>query len=445
MPSPAKLLTRVLLAGAVLVSLPGHRAQADDAPPVRALLADPVALATWLAARDPMVDAARARVDAATAAGRQARVRPNPQLQASLGGLVLGATNPSSPGLGLRDTTNVNLGVNELFEIGKRGPRRSAADLRTQEAGEAAVGTLGARLGQATSILGKLAYVAARRAAVAANLEDARKLQALEKNRLDNKDLSGSEYARIELETQQLELELGRADADVSAEVASCSAILRAPCAAASLDPSTLDGGAPLPEALPAAGAAIDGRPARQASKLEAQALGWDATLAEHRRIPDPTVGLSYTYDNLIVAGNQAQTVLFSLSLPLPVFDRGDHDAAAARANARAVQAEDRAVVDEAVGLVEALAAQRETLKTTLTRLDQESVPRSTQILAQTRRSFDLGQASLADLLLAERAHRELLLEVLDTRFDLFNVRAALRQALGLDDLIARDAARSPR
>jgi outer membrane protein TolC len=97
-------------------------------------------------------------------------------------------------------------------------------------------------------------------------------------------------------------------------------------------------------------------------------------------------------------------------------------------------------VVDIARGEVVALRAQRATLATTLTRLEGEAVPKSALIVQQTRRSFDLGQAGLADLLLAERAHRELLLEVLDTRFDLFNVRAQLRQALGLDDQAARTA-----
>ena len=68
------------------------------------------------------------------------------------------------------------------------------------------------------------------------------------------------------------------------------------------------------------------------------------------------------------------------------------------------------------------------------------TVPKSARIIEQTRRAFDLGQAPLADLLLVERAHRDLLLELLDTRFDLFNVRAQLRQQLGLDDQAARDA-----
>jgi outer membrane protein TolC len=73
-----------------------------------------------------------------------------------------------------------------------------------------------------------------------------------------------------------------------------------------------------------------------------------------------------------------------------------------------------------------------------LQKLEQEQLPKSTKIIEQTKRAFDLGEVRVADVLLVERAHRDLLSEVLETRFDLFTVRAQLRQALGLDDEVAR-------
>jgi len=423
-------------------------ARADDGPPaVRAMLADPGQLAAWLAARDPMVESSRARTEAAAELGEQARVLPNPQLQAGVGGIAVGDPNKFM-GVGPTDfghTGNFSVGVGELVEIGKRGPRRSAADLRAREAGESAVGALGARLGDATATLGKLAYVAAKRDVVAANLQAARQLQDLEKSRLDQKDLSALEFGRIELETEELELQLGRAEAELASAVAACSATLYAPCSPTGLDAAAIDAGAPLPASLPEPQKAIEDRPVRQASKLEAEALGYDATLAHARRIPDPTLGVSYMYDRYQFGGGLPQSLAVTIGIPLPLFDRGTHDAAAARANARAIVAEDQANVREARGVVDALLAQRDTLVQTLAKLENAEIPKSTQIIAQTRKAFDLGQARLADLLLVERAHRDLLLEVLDTRFDLFNVRAQLRQALGLDDEIARLAGRRAR
>jgi cobalt-zinc-cadmium efflux system outer membrane protein len=417
------------------------RAQADDPPSVKALLDDPARLAAWLRDHDPMLESARSKVAASQELGEQARVLPNPQLQFAAGGFVIGKTNPDTPApLGLGATTNFQIGVGELIELGKRGPRRNAADLRSREAGETAVGALGMRIGVATAALGQLAYVSRKRDVVAANLEAAHRLRDLEKNRLDKQDLSALEFERIELDTEAIELQLGRTEAELTGAVAACSAALYFRCQPPAGDPTALNSAAPLPDALAASDQAIAHRPVREASHIEAQALGWDATLAHNRRIPDVTLGVAYLLDNLTVAGNQHQQLIFSAAIPLPMFDRGDHDAAAARANARALEAEDRAAVMEAHGAVEGLLAQREALQATLHKLESEAVPKSTQIITQTQLSFDRGQARLADLLQVERAHRDLLMEVLETRYDLFTVRAQLRQALGLDDEIARAA-----
>ena len=432
-----------LLAALTVPVILGATVRADNGPSVRTLLADPGQLAAWLRDRDPIVTSARAKQEAAAELGEQTRVLPNPQFGGTAGGFVIGNTNPSTPDrLTLGQTTNYQLGIGELVELGKRGPRQAAADLRSREAGELAVGALGGRLGDATQTLGRLAFVTSRRDVVAANLDAARKLQALEKVRLDNKDLSALEFARIELETDELERQLARAEAELSGALAECSAALYAPCSSAGLDPGALDAAAPLPEPLPQPQLAVEDRPARQASKLESEALGYDATLAHNRRIPDPTLGVAYLLDNLTVAGNQHQQLLFTIGFNLPLFDRGDHDAAAARANARAIQAEDQAAVREQLGAVDKLVRLRQALQSNLAKLVEDAVPKSTQIIAQTRRAFDVGQARLADLLLVERSHRDLLLDVLDTRFELFQVRAQLRQALGLDDQVARAAAR---
>jgi cobalt-zinc-cadmium efflux system outer membrane protein len=446
-------MNRVFSTIVLIASLAG-RARAEPAPPLRTLLARPSELAAWLRERDPLIDAQRARIAAAQAAARQARVLPNPQLNFGVSDIVIGQTNAASGGPGsanpplpLGKTLIFTAGVDQLVELGKREPRRNAADLRGRAAVETATGTLGERLGDAIQMLGKLAYLEARKTVVDRNLTAANQLMALEKVRLDHSDLSALEFARIELDTQAIALQLARAEADVAVALSTCTATLYAPCSPDGpggpeglSDPAVLDAGAPLPATLPLAGRAIEARPARVAQKLEIEALGWDANLAHNRRIPDPTLGVGYTLDNLTISGDQHQSLLFTIGIPLPLFDRGTHDEAAARANARALAAEDRAAVRDATGQVEALLAQRAMLEAAIAKLEADTVPKSTQIIAQTRRAFDLGQAPLADLLLVERAHRDLLLELLDTRFDLFNVRAQLRQQLGLDDQAARDA-----
>lgn len=417
-------------------------ARAENAPAIAVLLANPAQLADWLRDHDPQTVAARERVIAASESAEQARVYPNPQASVGVGNIIVAAgnTDPVTRMHGptaLNQTTNIGVGVSELFELGKRGPRRQAADLRTHEAQESAVATLGGRVSDATTTLGKLAYVVAHRDLVAQNLEAARKLQNNEQIRVDQHDLAGIDFSRIQLETEALEVELGRSDADVEVALAACSATLFVPCAPGGLDAATLDAAAPIPSALPEAGA-IQNRPVHVAQKLEAQALDEDARLAEARKIPDPTVGVTYTYDNYNYGGSAPQTLALSLGIPLPLFDRGNHDAAAARANARAIHAQEQALLRVEGGTAAGLAAQLEKLKLTLRRLETESVPKAQKIVEQTRKAFDLGQSGLAELLLAEREYRDLLAQLLDTRFDLFNTRVALRQALGLDDEAAR-------
>ncbi len=434
-------MNRALVASVGALMFAGS-AHADDPAPVRGLLTDPAQLAAWLRDRDPLSVAVREKVTQATELAEQSKVYPNPQLAAGLGGIVIspntymGMTGPR----GLTDTTNISVGVSELFEIGKRKPRRDAADLRIREAGESAVGALGDRLNDATTMLGKLAYVTAKRRLVDQNREAAQQLQDKESHRKDKQDLAGNDFSRIELDTQALELQLESADADLAVALATCAATLYAPCAATDLDDASLDAAAPLPENLPEPQQSIEARATHQAQRLETSALGQDALLAEHRKIPDPTVGIAYTFDNYQFSGNAPQTLALSVSIPLPFFDRGDHDASAARANARAIDAMDRSTVRVERGQVDSYVAQLSSLKRTVGRLQNESVPKAKSIVENTRKAFDGGQSGLADLLLAERQYRDLQAQLLDTRFGLFNVRVNLRQALGLDDQAARAA-----
>ncbi len=438
-------MRRRLLAVVTVAALTAIATRASADPPgaaatsTAALVADPTQLAVWLRDRDATVAAADARVDAAAAARQQAEVLPNPNLEIDYGGFVVGGGNPDDAPNSVGRTTSLMTGLNEMVELGKRGPRRAAADHRIDAARENVVGALGTRVGDAMTAIGKVAYLSARHDALSVDLASQEQILALEKIRLDHQDLSGDDYARLELETERLDLDVQRANAGLRQAAVSCEATLREPCV--SLGEDTLDHGAPLPTGFGDLDAAVAARAAYASSRDQQAALGSDATLARHRRIPDPTIGVAFTHDNLIAAGNEPNTILFSVAIPLPVFDRGDHDAAAAEAQAHALAAEETADRRDARGAVDALIAQKQYLETEIERLSKISIPRSAEILADTHKAFDLGQDSESDLILAERAHRELILELLDARYDLFTARTGLRQALGLDDAVARAVA----
>ena len=285
-----------------------------------------------------------------------------------------------------------------------------------------AIGSLGGRLNDATTTLGKLAYVVAKRDLVAQNLQAARTLQDKEQNRRDAQDLAGNDFSRIELDTQALELELARADADVAVAIATCSATLFAPCSPAGLDAAVLDAAAPLPEALPQPEAAIADRPAHQAQRLEASALGQDAVLADHRKIPDPTVGVTYTYDNLRAATCRSRSWCRSGSRCRSSIAATTTPPRRARTRDRSARRNRRRFASKR-GVVDALVEQATTRSRRRSRGSSTTRCRSRRlIVVNTRKAFDGGQSGLADLLLAERQYRDLQSQALDTRFDLFNV-----------------------
>lgn len=432
----------------VCVLLAATTAHADTPPAIRVLLADPAQLAGWLRDHDPAARASQAKIDQARELAEQTSVYQNPQLNLGVNDVSLGLGNlpPSDPmqptvmrgPTGVFQTTSVGIGLSELVEIGKRGPRRQAAEIRTHEAIETSVENLGGRLSDATVTLGRIAYVVAVRDVAKDNLDAAKQLEANERIRLEHQDLAGIDFARIELDTQELEVELTRADGDIAVALAACSTTLFAECTVEGLDVAALDIAAAVPSNLADMERAVLDRPAHQAQRYEASALGQDAVLAEHRTIPDPTVGINYTYDNYQYSGSLPHSLSLSIGFPLPFLDRGDHDAAAARANARSIELQEDATIRTELGAVGGLRKQFVAVQATLDRYERESLPRSHAIVEQARKAFDLGQTGLAQLLLDERVHRDLVHKILDTRFELFNVRAQLRRALGLDDLTAR-------
>src|SRR5262249_22776949 len=145
-------------------------AAADPQPNPAAMLTDPTTLAVWLRTHDAAVASAGAKVEVALAARRQAGVLPNPRLDLSYGNIVLASGNPmrGSPGLG--NTTAISAGVTEMIELGKRGPRQQAADMRVVAAREDVVVALGTRIGDAITAIGKVAYLVARHNTLVENL-----------------------------------------------------------------------------------------------------------------------------------------------------------------------------------------------------------------------------------------------------------------------------------
>ncbi len=413
----------------------------SKAAPVGALLRDDGALLDWIGRRNGEILAADARIAQASAdVGTSRLLLPNPTADFAVGGITLGHTNPTSDaqhpgGLGFSDTSNFNFGLSQTIELGKRGPRMEAAALRLKEAKKSYEVTLTDRLADARFALARVVYLEARLATLEEGLVSAQRSDELQRSRLDHGGISGNDFDRLQLDTISLETDVARSRSEYIGALAACEGVLYAPCDTTAEDLAALDAAAALPASLPEPAASIAGRPDIAVAQLEGAAAQQDAVLARRRGIPDPTVRLGYTHDNGRISGAQPNTLSLSVSVPLALFDRGQHDAA--RASARA--AEQRHLVTAlsagAQASYGALVDHRTFLEASLSRLNAVAVPKSAGVLDTTQKAFGQGQVGMTDLLLARRTHLGLILNQIDMRFDYFTVRNDLRRVLGLDAL----------
>jgi outer membrane protein, heavy metal efflux system len=440
-PSRASSLVRLggLLA-ALLVGTTSKEARAADAPtaPVRELLGDPVRLSAWLAERTPDMKAARARISQSEADVGASRLFPNPVLDAAVSNFPIGETTPA--GLGLGQTLIQQVGLSETIEIGKRGPRIEAAELREKSARSLFAGTLSERAAAARFALARLVYLSLRMSTLDESLKDAESVADLERTRFEQKALAGMDYDRLLVDLASLRADVSRSRSEYQGALLECGAVMGAPCDPAGAGDEDLAAAAPLPKTA-FSDRMVLGRPDLLALDLARQASERDADLARRRAIPDVTLRLGYTYDRFTISGDNANTLGLSIALPLPVSDRGQHDAARALARAQELSQTRNAAILTARSDLGSLVDRKAALEKNLEALEHDSLPRSGSVLSAVEQAFRRGGASMTDLILARRTHIAIRVAHIDQRFELFAARNNLRRVLGLD---AGETARHP-
>jgi cobalt-zinc-cadmium efflux system outer membrane protein len=321
-----------------------------------------------------------------------------------------------------------NVGVSELVELGKRGPRGDAAAMRAYAAERGVASALGERVAEARLALGRLLYAKARASELDQSLTQARAAAAVAKGRLDHQALSGVDYDRLLIDLGGVESDTVRAHADVDAAQVACDTILRARCIADNVDVSALqrsDDAAHAP--------ALEQRADIAQLGYQAAAAQRDATLAGRKAIPDLTFRLGYTRDTFTVSGDQAHTLGLTVSAPIPVFDQGQHAKSAALARAAGFNDQRAGALADAKSAVATLQTRKQAIASALEKLEKESLPRVDAVLRAEEHGLTEGQLDVTDLVLARRDAIALRLQVLDLQFEQFSTNNELRQALGLD------------
>jgi len=397
--------------------------------PAAQLLQDDRALAVWVTNHSPDVAAARSDVAAANAVGRGSRLVPNPVVDISVSNFAI--AHPTAP---LDHSLIYGVGLSEMVELGKRGPRIAAAGLRSKAAEGRLTATVADRVSDARSALARLIYAQARATELDASLAQARAAAQVAKGRLDHDAMSGVDYDRLLIDLAGIQTEAAHAHADAEGADAQCEATLLAACDVANAGVSALDPAAPIPASWNPADLAK--RADVRALQQESRAAARDADLAAARAIPDLTFRLGYNRDTW--TGDLNNQLSLSVSAPLPLADHGQHAKSEALAHADQLAQQARATVIRARGDVRSLFTRKRAVEGALATLENDALPRANGVLSAQERGLLEGQLDITDLLLARREAIALRLQVLELRFELFTIRNDLRQALGLDEALAQ-------
>lgn len=373
--------------------------------------------------RSPRSRAESARIDVAAAERVAAGVYPNPSL--SYGGLAL----VQGPNTGAAWQHQIVL-EQPLLLFGQRGAREDVADLNTR-AEQARVSASLSDL--ALAVRQAFATLVSRQDRVRVLDESVAELSRLEQivsGRQKAGDRSVYDVARIELEITALRVDLRNAKTDVEDESGRLAFLLGfpgwRPRAEGDLEPRQLPTG--LEQLW---GTAQSQRPSIAAARAQEATARGGLTLARRERLPVPAVALG----TLLTQRENSASLFFGLSLPLPVFDRGQGAIARATAEIRAGERTVEAELAETRADLERARAvyfrQRETLRD----IEQQMVDKIPALRQMAEESYRGGNAGILELLDSFRSVKEIRLTHLAQREAVKLAEAALISVAGLEPL----------
>ncbi|MGZ6132740.1 MAG: TolC family protein [Myxococcaceae bacterium] len=386
-------------------------------------------LVELLWARSPDLVAARAKIGLAQADVTRARVWPNPGFDFQWGTLPIGPTNP--PGLDkLADVPNYGFTLSQAVEIGKRGPRQAATRSARDAAMLDALETLRQRWFDLLERISEVATAEIRVGALAETVRDAQRLADLQLERQKRGDIAGLDVDRAVLEAEKYASNLGQEQEKLAAALLLCAQTVGLTCRPfGTIEAARGFLTRRLAARLPPLD--LDQRPDLRSLQAQEASARSSLTLAERRWIPDPTFRLGYVLDQFVIAGNQHQSLMVGVSIPLTFFDHGQADAQAASAQAAA--AVEAQVLLRAAGLRDAfsLELQRGEALARRQRLQERTLPLARDVVQRLETAVTRGGAPLPDLLLARRTLGDLQLDAADLDLFAFHLTVAQARAAG--------------
>lgn len=380
--------------------------------------ADDAELARLVWDRSVELQAARVHIAQAQADVAKALTLPNPGLDVSYNTIPVGPHNPvTEPFFSI---PNLQVGVSELVELGKRGPRQDSTAAFARATVLDAREQLRQRFFDVKELYADIATSQARIASFTQLVEGAARLSELERARATNGETSSLDSDRARLEEAKLRSNLAEENERLRAGLRGCTLALGEQCEAF---PDAAAATAFL-ERLTVAPAerALDRRPDLESLSAQAEAAHAAQTLAQRRAIPDLTVRFGYTKDWFVTSGNQPNSLFVGVSVPLPVFDHGQHDAQAAAVLASATERARALLVESSTRSLAGISTELAAFEQRRAKLRGETIPLAKAIVDRLNEAVGRGAGSLQDLILARRTLEELSIDALDVELASFKL-----------------------
>lgn len=327
MRTQARLMTMIMV---VSLSVARQSRGEETSPPGPSLPLLSMDRAVGIALRQNRdVIAAKLEIRAAELDKVAASLYPNPVLSYSMGNLVLGSGNPSnvSPGGGTArpgffDQKVQSIGVSEVIDVWlKRSARMRAADEGIRYRRLVVADALRDIVHTVRSAFADVVRQASERDLAREINDRYAETVRLSRARRAAGEISEAELGKIELEGLKYQNELIDAEQDFDLSRQSLAALLGIG--------TTLpyDASFPLPASMPVAttrwtSEALATRPDVLAARAAGRFASASLSAEEREALPDITLGVGYTHSEFLVSGDNPNSLGFSLSAPLPLFDR---------------------------------------------------------------------------------------------------------------------------
>lgn len=389
---------------------------------------DDASLSQLVWERSVDLQAARARIALANADALRARLLPNPGLDVSYNTIPIGVHNPASEPF--FSIPNLQVGVSELVELGKRGPRQASTSAVAKATTLDTIEQHRQRFFDLKEVYADIATSQARIASFSQLVDGATRLRELEQARTTGGETSSIDLDRAKVEEEKLKGSLAEERERLRAGLRTCAMELGEGCEPFTDSTAATNFLETLSPEVP--GQKVEKRPDLLSLEAQADAARAAGTLAERRAIPDLTLRFGYTKDWFVTSGNQPNSLFVGVSMPLPVFDHGQHDAQAAAIVAASSERARTLLIESASRSLGSIVDELNAFEERRSRLRGTTIPLAKKIVERLDEAVTHGAASLQDLILARRTLEELSIDALDLELATFKLSVTRARLAGV-------------